>query len=87
MGPLFTRDGDGDGRNRSRFYHPHLVHDTKTHSLATVSLLSDTHSDRLAARVTDKETEERALRLKTGFYDQFLPAGGSGSGPHPCSPR
>lgn len=42
-------------------------------------------SDRLAARVTEllsrtggvagfKETEEQALRLKAGFYDQFLPA-------------
>ncbi|MET9852882.1 hypothetical protein ABZY57_08050 [Streptomyces sp. NPDC006450] len=51
MGPLFT--SGGDGRNRSRFYHPHLVHDAKTHSLATVSMLSDTHSDRLAARVTE----------------------------------
>lgn len=68
-----------------------MVHDAKTHSLATVSMLSDTHSDRLAARVTDllgrgdraegadrangfRETEERALRLKAGFYDQFLPA-------------
>ncbi|MFE4637113.1 hypothetical protein ACFRJ1_27555 [Streptomyces sp. NPDC056773] len=84
MGPLFT-DGTGGGRNRSRFYHPHLVHDAKTHSLATVSLLSDTHSDRLAARVTEllgrtdwtdgmagfKETEERALQLKAAFYDQF----------------
>ncbi|MFI5766382.1 hypothetical protein ACIA8F_36300 [Streptomyces sp. NPDC051563] len=78
----------GGGRNGSRFYHPHLVHDAKTHSLAAVSLLSDTHSDRLAARVTEllgradraagaagfRETEERALRLKTAFYDQFLPA-------------
>ncbi|MFJ7271140.1 hypothetical protein ACIQV3_31615 [Streptomyces sp. NPDC099050] len=53
-----------------------------------MSLLSDTHSDRLAARVTEllgradgaegaagaagfRETEERALRLKTDFYDQF----------------
>ncbi|MFZ3498470.1 hypothetical protein ACODT5_35470 [Streptomyces sp. 5.8] len=69
-----------------------------------MSLLSDTHSDRLAARVTEllgrgngadgsdaadgaadradradradgfREIEERALRLKAGFYDQFLPA-------------
>ncbi|MGW1773130.1 hypothetical protein [Streptomyces sp. NPDC002104] len=83
MGPRFT--AEGGGRNRSRFYHPHLVHDAKTHSLATVSLLSDTHSDRLAARVTEllgraegaagaaafRETEERALLLKSGFYDQF----------------
>ncbi|MFD5149013.1 hypothetical protein [Streptomyces sp. NPDC058401] len=102
MGPVFTGGGGdggrggsgggggggGGGRNGSRFYHPHLVHDAKTHSLATVSLLSDTHSDRLAARVTEllgraegaagaagfKETEERALLLKAGFYDQFLPA-------------
>ncbi|MCY0927362.1 hypothetical protein OTB20_14310 [Streptomyces sp. H27-H1] len=82
IGPLFT--GEPGGRNHSRFYHPHLVHDAKTHSLATVSMLSDTHSDRLAARVTEllsrtggvagfKETQEQALRLKAGFYDQFLP--------------
>ncbi|MGW6685671.1 hypothetical protein [Streptomyces sp. NPDC054961] len=81
MGPVFTREG----HNRSRFYHPHLVHDAKTHSLATVSLLSGTHSDRLATRVIEllareattdrfKEMEERTLQLKTGFYDQFLPA-------------
>lgn len=81
IGPVFTREGG----NRSRFYHPHLVHDAKTHSLATVSLLSGTHSDRLATRVTEllareetterfKEMEERTLLLKTGFYDQFLPA-------------
>ncbi|MFE6842839.1 hypothetical protein [Streptomyces sp. NPDC057686] len=81
MAPLLT----DDGRNRSRFYHPHHVHDAKTHSLATVSLLSGSHSDRLAARVTEllaqeestdcfRELEERALDLKTRFYDQFLPA-------------
>ncbi|MET9464470.1 hypothetical protein ABZY44_06515 [Streptomyces sp. NPDC006544] len=50
-----------------------------------MSLLSGTHSDRLATRVIEllasegttdrfKETEERTLQLKTGFYDQFLPA-------------
>ncbi|MEU6867632.1 hypothetical protein ABZ924_31080 [Streptomyces sp. NPDC046876] len=82
MAPLLTDDG---GRNRSRFYHPHLVHDAKTHSLATVSLLSGSHSDRLATRVTEllaregssdcfREAEERALDLKLAFYDQFLPA-------------
>ncbi|MEW2416391.1 hypothetical protein AB0953_22080 [Streptomyces sp. NPDC046866] len=82
MAPLLT---DGAGRNRSRFYHPHLVHDAKTHSLATVSLLSGSHSDRLATRVTEllaredssdcfREAEERALGLKLAFYDQFLPA-------------
>ncbi|MEV0985701.1 hypothetical protein [Streptomyces sp. NPDC049949] len=81
MAPLLTEEG----RNRSRFYFPHHVHDAKTHSLATVSLLSGSHSDRLAARVTEllareesterfRELEERALRLKTRFYDQFLPA-------------
>ncbi|CAM5484557.1 hypothetical protein SAVIM338S_03342 [Streptomyces avidinii] len=81
MGPVFTREGG----NRSRFYHPHHVHDAKTHSLATVSLLSGTHSDRLATRVAEllgreettarfKEMEERTLLLKTDFYDQFLPA-------------
>ncbi|MBT2451076.1 hypothetical protein J7F03_29175 [Streptomyces sp. ISL-43] len=73
------------GRIQSRFYHPHHLHDAKTHSLATVSLLSGTHSDRLATRVTEllareettgrfKEMEERTLQLKVDFYDQFLPA-------------
>ncbi|MYT21850.1 hypothetical protein GTW69_16385 [Streptomyces sp. SID7760] len=81
MAPLLTEEGT----NRSRFYHPHHVHDAKTHSLATVSLLSGSHSDRLATRVTEllaqeestdgfRELEERALHLKTRFYDQFLPA-------------
>ncbi|MGG8408091.1 hypothetical protein ACM614_16515 [Streptomyces sp. 12297] len=81
MEPLLVRDG----RNSSRFYHPHYVHDAKTHSLATVSLLSGTHSDRLATRVAElmageesadrfKELEEQALALKVSFYDQFLPA-------------
>ncbi|GAA2245481.1 MULTISPECIES: hypothetical protein [Streptomyces] len=74
-----------DGRNRSRFYYPHYVHDAKAHPLTTVSLLSATHSDRLATRISDllarqggaeafRETEERALHLKTAFYDQFIPA-------------
>lgn len=81
MGPVFTQGGG----NRSRFYHPHHVHDAKKHSLATVSLLSATHSDRLATRVTEllareettdrfREMEERTLLLKTAFYDQFRPA-------------
>ncbi|MFK0233053.1 hypothetical protein [Streptomyces vinaceus] len=81
MAPLLTEEGG----NRSRFYFPHHVHDAKTHSLATVSLLSGSHSDRLAARVTEllaqeestdcfRELEERALHLKARFYDQFLPA-------------
>ncbi|MET9959173.1 hypothetical protein ABZ128_08810 [Streptomyces sp. NPDC006326] len=81
MAPLLTEDG----KNRSRFYYPHHVHDAKTHSLATLSLLSGSHSDRLATRVTEllaheestagfRELEERALLLKTAFYDQFLPA-------------
>ncbi|MEV6733526.1 hypothetical protein [Streptomyces sp. NPDC051364] len=81
MAPLLT----DEGRNRSRFYYPHHVHDAKTHSLATLSLLSGSHSDRLATRVTEllaqeestdcfRELEERALQLKTRFYDQFLPA-------------
>ncbi|KMO93833.1 hypothetical protein [Streptomyces roseus] len=81
MAPLLTEEGT----NRSRFYHPHHVHDAKTHSLATVSLLSGSHSDRLATRVTEllaqeestdgfRELEERALHLKSRFYDQFLPA-------------
>ncbi|KPI33901.1 hypothetical protein OV450_6194 [Actinobacteria bacterium OV450] len=81
MGPRFARGGE----NRSRFYHPHRVHDAKTQPLARVSLLSGSHSDRLAARVTEllaregssdcfKELEERSVQLKTAFYDQFLPA-------------
>ncbi|MEV0414733.1 hypothetical protein AB0I68_28950 [Streptomyces sp. NPDC050448] len=81
MAPLLT----DEGRNRSRFYYPHHVHDAKTRSLATLSLLSGSHSDRLATRVTEllaqeestdcfKELEERALGLKSSFYDQFLPA-------------
>ncbi|GAA2060838.1 hypothetical protein GCM10009801_02720 [Streptomyces albiaxialis] len=74
-----------NGRNVSRFYHPHLVHDAKSHPLATVSLLSGTHADRLATRLSEmltdaaavaafKESEERALALKTAYYDQFGPA-------------
>ncbi|MCZ4126013.1 hypothetical protein [Streptomyces sp. H39-S7] len=81
MEPLLNRDGE----NHSRFYYPHHVHDAKTRSLATVPLLSGTHSDRLAARVTEllafeqstncfMELEEQALQLKVDFYDQFLPA-------------
>lgn len=81
MRPLLTRSGE----NRSRFYYPHHVHDAKAHPLATVSLLSSTHSDRLASRMSEllaregstgcfREVEEAALRLKTDFYDQFLPA-------------
>ncbi|MFI1396371.1 hypothetical protein [Streptomyces sp. NPDC020681] len=80
MAPLLTRDGE----NLSRFYYPHHVHDAKAHSLANVSLLSATHSDRLATRLTEllaredstdcfKEVEQRSLELKVGFYDQFLP--------------
>ncbi|MGW0609953.1 hypothetical protein [Streptomyces sp. NPDC002788] len=75
----------GDGGNRSRFYYPHYVHDAKAHPLTAVSLLSATHSDRLATRISEllarhgsadafRETEERALHLKDAFYDQFLPA-------------
>ncbi|GAA3376966.1 hypothetical protein GCM10020367_50750 [Streptomyces sannanensis] len=81
MRPLLTRDGE----NRSLFYYPHHVHDAKTRPLTTVSLLSGTHSDRLATRVTEllakeestdcfKQLEEQALRIKVSFYDQFLPA-------------
>ncbi|MFF7789053.1 hypothetical protein [Streptomyces sp. NPDC007991] len=82
MAPALTGE---DGRNRSRFYYPHYVHDAKAHPLTTVSLLSATHSDRLATRISRlltrpesrdafRETEERALHLKSAFYDQFLPA-------------
>ncbi|MFD9903396.1 hypothetical protein [Streptomyces sp. NPDC059063] len=81
MGPAMTQDGE----NRSCFYYPHYVHDAKAHPLATGSLLSTTHSDRLGARLGEllarepsadgfREIEERSLRLKTDFYDQFLPA-------------
>jgi hypothetical protein len=80
MEPLLTRDGE----NRSSFYYPHHIHDAKAHSLATVSLLSTSHSDRLAERVSEllaheestrcfKEVEEQALQLKLNLYDQFLP--------------
>ncbi|MEV0438696.1 hypothetical protein AB0I84_36195 [Streptomyces spectabilis] len=87
MGPLLT----GDGENRSRFYYPHYSHDAKANPLARVSLLSTTHADRLGRRLSEllarepsydgfKEMEERSLRLKTDFYDQFLPAlGGTGA--------
>jgi hypothetical protein len=82
MAPSFTAGGG----NTSRFYYPHYVHDAKAHPLAGVSLLSTTHSDRLATRLVAllsrtgsgaaaafTETEQRALRLKEAFYDQFLP--------------
>jgi len=82
MEPVLAGDG---GRNRSRFYYPHYLHDAKAHPLAAVSLLSATHSDRLATRISEllarqgtsdafREVEEQALRLKAAFYDQFLPA-------------
>ncbi|MFD9412394.1 hypothetical protein ACFWBN_36050 [Streptomyces sp. NPDC059989] len=74
-----------EGENRSRFYYPHHVHDEKRSPLTTVSLLSPTHPDRLARRLSEllaggasddcfREVEERSLQLKAGFYDQFLPA-------------
>ncbi|QKW08440.1 hypothetical protein HUT18_20750 [Streptomyces sp. NA04227] len=78
MAPVFTQDG----RNRSRFYYPHYIHDAKGRPLATTSLLSTTHSDRLATRLSEllaheespedfKRMEERALGLKVDFYEQF----------------
>jgi hypothetical protein len=81
MEPLLVADGD----NRSRFYYPHHIHDAKVHPLATVSLLSSTHSDRLAMRLNQllvhepsagvlEEVEEQIVRFKESFYDQFLPA-------------
>lgn len=81
IGPLLTVDGE----NCSRFYYPHLLHDAKARPLATVSLLSTTHSDRLATRLRDllartpptdafDEVEDRVLRLKSRFYDQFTPS-------------
>ncbi|GAA2582996.1 hypothetical protein GCM10010411_14560 [Actinomadura fulvescens] len=80
MEPVLIQNGE----NRSRFYYPHYVHDAKARSLATVSLLSGTHSDRLGMRVSEllaredgaecfREIEEGALRLKETFYDQFRP--------------
>lgn len=80
MAPHLTRNGE----NQSRFYYPHHVHDAKTHSLATTSVLSATHSDRLGARLTElltregstesfRKMEQEAFHLKQGFYDQFLP--------------
>ncbi|MEU9253598.1 hypothetical protein AB0D66_17300 [Streptomyces sp. NPDC048270] len=78
---------DPDGENVSRFYYPHHQHDAKNESLATTDLLATTHSDRLATRVLAhlgsggagaadafREMEERSLRIKVDFYDQFLPA-------------
>lgn len=81
MGPLLTQGGE----NRSRFYYPHYSHDAKATPLARVSLLSTTHADRLGRRLSEllarepssdgfEEMEKRSLRLKTDFYDQFLPA-------------
>ncbi|MFD4244487.1 hypothetical protein ACFWP3_23260 [Streptomyces sp. NPDC058525] len=83
MEPLLVQDGE----NVSRFYYPHHQHDAKSESLATADLLAVTHADRLATRVraylgtggeraadSFRETEERSLAIKVGFYDQFLPA-------------
>ncbi|MFD9789328.1 hypothetical protein ACFWXK_00085 [Streptomyces sp. NPDC059070] len=81
MGPVLTRGGE----NRSRFYYPHYAHDAKANPLARVSLLSTTHADRLGSRLSEllareasfdgfREMEERSLKLKTDFYDQFLPS-------------
>lgn len=76
MAPSFTAE------RPSRFYQPHLVHDAKAHPLGSSS--SQTHSDQLGARLWQllgpaeaqacfRETEERILQVKTGFYDQFAP--------------
>ncbi|GAA4847255.1 hypothetical protein [Kitasatospora terrestris] len=73
------------GDNRSVFYHPHLLHDAKTLPLAGAAEQSGTHADALASRIAAllaeqpspavfKSLERQALRLKTAFYDQFLPA-------------
>jgi hypothetical protein len=80
MEPLLTSGGE----NRSRFYYPHHVHDAKAHSLATASLLSATHSDRLGMRLSDlltredsgtcfREIEQAILDIKLDFYQQFAP--------------
>jgi hypothetical protein len=79
MAPSFATGGGSS----SRFYYPHHMHDAKAHPLTGVSLLSTSHSDRLATRLVDllsrapsgapfTATETRALRLKESFYDQFL---------------
>ncbi|MEU9234619.1 hypothetical protein [Streptomyces subrutilus] len=78
---------DQDGENASRFYFPHHQHDAKAEPLVTAGLLATTHADRLATRVgaylgsggaaaadSFREMEERSLRIKVDFYDQFLPA-------------
>ncbi|MFE9929843.1 hypothetical protein [Streptomyces sp. NPDC005533] len=82
MEPLMVRDGE----NHSRFYYPHHHHDAKKAPLETVDRRATSHSDRLGNRLRQligdggatadcfKEAEQRALRLKVSFYDQFLPA-------------
>ncbi|MGW5849205.1 hypothetical protein ACWFQ8_14850 [Streptomyces sp. NPDC055254] len=83
MEPTLTREGEG----QSLFYYPHHWHDAKARPLATPALLALNHPDRLATRLRElladagedgaaafREMEERSLGLKTGFYDQFLPA-------------
>ncbi|RZS43615.1 hypothetical protein EV193_102596 [Herbihabitans rhizosphaerae] len=73
------------GENRSTFYYPHMVHDAKVHPIAAASALSLTHSDQLGTRLSElldspagvqgfRETESAIVELKSGFYDQFLPA-------------
>lgn len=80
MAPQLTQGG----RNRSRFYYPHHIHDAKAHSLAAISRLSTTHSDQLGLRLSEllareesaacfREVEQAALQLKLDFYDQFVP--------------
>lgn len=72
--------------NRSRFYYPHHVHDAKKRSLATASLPSSTHSDRLGARLREllvsgeakscfMKAEKEILRLRLQFYNQFAVSG------------
>lgn len=81
MEPRLTSNGE----NRSLFYYPHHVHDAKARPLAMASPLSSTHSDQLGIRLWQlldsdsatkgfKDVEKGILALKTGFYDQFLPA-------------
>jgi hypothetical protein len=95
MAPSFTTGGGSS----SRFYYPHHIHDAKAHPLAGVSLLSTSHSDRLATRLVDLlaqapssasfvATETRALRLKESFYDQFLVhLDRRGDADHPAEPE
>jgi hypothetical protein len=70
------------GKNASRFFLPHLVHDSKDSALGDASVRSPIHSDRLGARLKELmntseaqdlfiQTSKEALAVKMRFYDQF----------------